>query len=142
VIFGNAGYQLLRAAAGLVAAGAPGLIFPSLYLLLSWYLIANVDRLAREQSAPPPGAERPAQAAASAPKSAPVPVGLLLFVLGPALGAVLANKAAAADAAGSPHIFWILTDVARTGVLAGLGCMLIGALRNRRSKKQLAGRAA
>jgi len=50
--------------------------------------------------------------------------------------------AASADAAGSPHIFWILTDAARAAGLIGLGCVLIGALRNRRWKKQHAAHPA
>jgi hypothetical protein len=136
LLLANVTLQLALAAVLLLAGASPAtLVFPALYVAVSLYLIANVNRLGRERrSGPPPGASTPAPPPAA--KSRLLPLGLLLLLLGPVAAKLLSSQALSADAAGAPHLFWLLTDFARFATLAGLGCILLGWVRTRRWKRQ------
>jgi hypothetical protein len=136
LLVANIAYQTLWGAFFLVAGAPPAMLaFPAIWATLSLYLMANVRRLATEARSTPPTQGAPAKGGPAA-KSQLVRIGLLLLLLGPAVSVGLAERAAAADAAGTPHALWILTDVARATGLIGLGCMLVGRMRNRRWKRQ------
>ncbi len=52
LILGNIAYQVLRSALALLAGvGLAALIFPVIYILISWYLLVNVNRLSGEAQA-------------------------------------------------------------------------------------------
>jgi hypothetical protein len=71
-------------------------------------------------------------------KSKLVPIGIILILLGLFLPRQLANIAQPMDASAIRSILFISTDLFRLCFFVGLICAIIGALRNRKLKKQLA----
>jgi hypothetical protein len=49
---------------------------------------------------------------------------------------LLSTLAASAEAAGTPHSFGLLSDLARLVAGIGVTCMLLGWLRNRRWRRE------